>query len=162
MSFGKALSSVSIGCMAYATFALGCFWKPDMIFSKLSGVTEVIVGYTGGTVNNPTYKMVCSGETGHAESVQVTYDPEKIAYTDLLNVFWNSHDPTQVNRQGPDVGEQYRSVIFYHDENQKKLAEESKNTQSERSEKPIATAILPAGEFFKAEEYHQKYLEKNK
>jgi peptide-methionine (S)-S-oxide reductase len=145
-----------------ATFALGCFWKPDRIFSNLDGVVEVKVGYSGGHVDNPTYEMVCGGETGHAETVQVEYDPKKVSYEILLDAFWNSHDPTQVNRQGPDVGEQYRSVIFYYDDEQKRVAEESKKrlTESGKYDKPIATGIVRASKFYKAEDYHQKYLEK--
>lgn len=145
-----------------ATFALGCFWHPDQVFSDLEGVESVTVGYTGGTIENPTYELVCTGTTGHAESIEVKFDPSKISYAELLSVFWKSHDPTQVNRQGPDIGEQYRSVIFYHNNDQKKLAEESKTAlaKSGKYDTQIATAILKAGKFYKAEEYHQKYFRK--
>lgn len=136
-----------------ATFAAGCFWGVEEAFRNLKGVIETEVGYTGGKTENPTYEEVCSDKTGHAEAVKVTYDPDKISYQGLLKVFWEIHDPTQLNRQGPDVGSQYRSVIFYHTPEQKKLAEESK----ENIEGTV-TEIVPAGPFYRAEEYHQKYI----
>jgi methionine-S-sulfoxide reductase len=146
-----------------ATFAAGCFWGVEANFQKISGVLDTIVGYTGGEVENPTYHMVCSDHTGHAEAVQITYDPEKIAYKDLLKAFFDLHDPTTPNRQGPDVGSQYRSVIFYHDDEQRKTAEQVK-TELDASGKyryPIVTQIMPADDFYKAEEYHQRYYAKN-
>jgi len=149
--------------MATATFAAGCFWHVEHAFRQVKGVSEVESGYTGGHVENPGYKTVCRGDTGHAEAVRVQYDPERVRYEDLLAVFWESHDPTQVNRQGPDVGTQYRSAIFYHDDAQREAAERSKNELkwSGRRCAPIATEIVPAGEFYRAEEYHQRYFEKN-
>jgi len=148
--------------MARATFAMGCFWKPEMIFRNVPGVVDATVGYTGGHVRNPSYRQVCSGETGHAEAVQVEYDPERIGYEDLLEVFWRNHDPTQRNRQGPDIGHQYRSAIFWHDEDQRACAQASLAAQqrSGRFERPIATEIEPLETFWPAEAYHQRYLEK--
>jgi peptide-methionine (S)-S-oxide reductase len=145
-----------------ALFGAGCFWGVEAAFRKMEGVTATAVGYAGGKTENPTYREVCSDRTGHAEVVQVKFDPEKVSYEKLLDAFWKLHDPTQVNRQGPDVGSQYRSVVFYHDEDQKKAAEESKKALEESGahSKPIATQIEPAPEFYMAEEYHQQYLEK--
>jgi len=150
--------------MATATFAAGCFWGVEAEFRKLDGVIDTQVGYTGGDTPNPDYKSVCTGRTGHAEAVQVTYDPERIGYDDLLRTFWDIHDPTQVNRQGPDVGTQYRSAILVHDAEQRRLAEESKANEgaSGRHRRPIATEITDAGTFWRAEEYHQRYLEKKR
>ncbi|QQS38484.1 peptide-methionine (S)-S-oxide reductase MsrA [Candidatus Woesebacteria bacterium] len=145
-----------------ATFALGCFWHPDEIFSKLPGVTNVIVGYAGGSQENPTYDMVCSGKTGHVEAIEVFYDPEVISYEKLLDTFWSSHDPTQTNGQGVDIGTQYKSVIFYHDDKQKLLAETSKFSQAKLHNKEIATQIIQTPKFYQAEEYHQKYLLKKR
>lgn len=147
----------------FATFAAGCFWGVEANFLKLPGVLDTVVGYTGGEVPNPTYRMVCSDHTGHAEAVQITYDPEKIAYKDLVSAFFELHDPTTPNRQGPDVGSQYRSVIFYHDEEQQKTAEQVKSNldASGKYRYPIVTQIVPADDFFKAEDYHQRYYEKN-
>ena len=146
-----------------ATFAAGCFWGVEAAYRQIKGVKSTQVGYMGGDMPNPTYEDVCSDATGHAEAVEVTYDPSKVSYDDLLKVFWDNHDPTQVNRQGPDVGTQYRSVIFYQTEKQKKAAMASLQ-QLQKSEKykgkKIATAIVPAGTFYRAEEYHQQYLEK--
>ncbi|MDO8511423.1 MAG: peptide-methionine (S)-S-oxide reductase MsrA [Nanoarchaeota archaeon] len=141
--------------MQIATFALGCFWEPEEIFSKVKGVISTTVGYMGGKVENPSYEQVCGGKTGHAEVVQIEFDPAKVSYKKLLETFWKIHDPTQLNRQGLDVGNQYRSVIFYHNEEQKKLAGKSKP-------KNAVTEIVPAKRFYKAEEYHQKYLQKGK
>lgn len=146
--------------MLLATFGAGCFWRVEEAFRTLPGVISTAVGYSGGKTKNPTYEDVCSDSTGHVEVVQVEYDSEKISYEKLLNVFWENHNPTQVNRQGWDVGTQYRSVIFYHDEEQKKIAEKSKKEldSSKKFPKPIATSIEPVKLFYAAEEYHQKYL----
>jgi peptide-methionine (S)-S-oxide reductase len=145
-----------------ATFGAGCFWGVEAEFRKIKGVKRTEVGYEGGHTERPTYQDVCTNKTGHAEVVQIEYDPNEVTYEDLLNVFWENHDPTQVNRQGPDVGTQYRTVVFYHNDEQKRLAEESKRGLSEsgRFRKPIATEITPAKDFWRAEEYHQQYLEK--
>lgn len=146
-----------------ATFAAGCFWTPEEIFRTTLGVIDTDVGFMGGNYANPSYEKVCTGITGHAEVTQVTYDPQKISYEELLKIFWDMHDPTQVNRQGPDHGAQYRSAIFYHTDAQKKDAEASKaeRTASGTYDKPIATEIVPAGPFYKAEEYHQEYVRKH-
>jgi len=143
-----------------ATFGAGCFWGVEDAFMKLDGVKETAVGFMGGTKENPTYEEVCTDKTGHAEVVQLKFDQEEVSYEKLLEVFWSIHDPTHVNRQGPDTGSQYRSVIFYHDEKQKELAENSKEKESKKHDKPIATEIVPVAEFYKAEEYHQKYHQK--
>jgi peptide-methionine (S)-S-oxide reductase len=145
-----------------ATFGAGCFWCVEDIFRTTPGVTATAVGYGGGHTKNPTYEEVCTDETGHAELVQVEFDPNVLSYEKLLNVFWNSHDPTQLNKQGPDIGTQYRSVIFCHDSEQQKIAQESKQRldQSGKFGKKIATQVLPAPEFYRAEEYHQKYYVK--
>jgi len=146
-----------------ATFAAGCFWSVEAAFRSVKGVRDVVSGYSGGHTDNPSYEEVCSGDTGHAESVQVTFNSNLVSYEQLLGVFWTIHDPTQVNRQGPDVGEQYRSVIFFHTPEQEKMARKSKEmlNKSGRFARPVATAIEPAGEFYSAEEYHQRYLEKH-
>jgi peptide-methionine (S)-S-oxide reductase len=148
--------------MEKATFGAGCFWGVEATFREVKGVTATRVGYLGGTFKNPTYRDVCSGRTGHAEVVEVTYDPERVTYDDLLKVFWENHDPTQLNRQGPDHGEQYRSAIFFHTPEQEKAAQASKQRleQAGRYRKPIVTQITPATEFYEAEDYHQQYLEK--
>ena len=144
-----------------ATFAAGCFWHVEGLFRKVKGVSSATSGYTGGATPNPSYDDVCTDRTGHAEAVQVEYDPEQISYAELLKVFWENHNPTTLNRQGPDVGTQYRSAIFYHDPEQENAAKESmKNLQESMPEKKIVTEITPAKEFFKAEEYHQRYFEK--
>ena len=147
---------------AKATFAGGCFWCMEHPFDQLPGVVSVTSGYTGGRTKNPSYGEVSSGSTGHAESIQIVYDPKKIGYEKLLHVFWRNVDPTTPNRQFCDAGTQYRSAIFYHDEEQRKLAEESKRVleRSKRFGGPIVTEIVPASEFYPAEEYHQQYLEK--
>ena len=142
-----------------ATFGAGCFWKPEAEFRKVEGVVDTAVGYEGGHVDDPTYEQVCTGKTGHAEVVRVTYDPNRISYGELLQLFWRMHDPTQVNRQGPDVGDQYRTVIFTHSPEQVEAAEASKETEQGRHKEPIATLIEPATGFYMAEEYHQCYLE---
>ncbi|BDZ71119.1 peptide-methionine (S)-S-oxide reductase MsrA [Methanobacterium petrolearium] len=145
-----------------ATFGAGCFWGVEDAFRKLDGVVETAVGYAGGNFEQPSYQDVCTGVTGHAEVVEVTYNPTIISYSDLLDFFWNIHDPTTRNRQGPDVGAQYRSVIFYHTPEQGKLAHESKKNLDSSGRYPgkIVTEILPAPHFWKAEEYHQQYMEK--
>ncbi|HET9486450.1 MAG TPA: peptide-methionine (S)-S-oxide reductase MsrA [Chryseosolibacter sp.] len=146
-----------------ATFGSGCFWCTEAIFLNVDGVTSVISGYTGGKVKNPTYKEVCSGLTGHAEVVQIIFDPRKVSYEQLLEIFWQTHDPTTLNQQGADVGTQYRSVIYYHSDGQKKSAEWYKNRLEEEGafDKPIVTEISPATTFYKAEDYHQNYYNSN-
>lgn len=148
--------------MAVATFAAGCFWGVEAGFRQIKGVTATTVGYEGGTLKNPTYKDVCTDRTGHAEVVQVEFDPAQVSYDDLLNAFWELHDPTQVNRQGPDYGTQYRTAIFFHTPEQEAAAKASKEAlqKSGKFRRPIATEITPAGEFWPAEDYHQQYLEK--
>jgi peptide-methionine (S)-S-oxide reductase len=148
--------------MAKATFAAGCFWGVEATFRQIPGVTSTRVGYIGGQFKNPTYKDVCSSRTGHAEAVEVDFDPAKVPYEDLLAVFWANHDPTQLNRQGPDFGTQYRSAIFYHSPEQAQAAQNSKTRleQSGTYNRPIVTQIVPAETFYEAEDYHQQYLEK--
>lgn len=145
-----------------ATFGAGCFWGVEVTFRNVRGVKDALVGYLGGTLANPTYKDVCTGRTGHAEVVQVEYDPAEATYAKLLDVFWGNHDPTTLNRQGPDVGAQYRSAIFYHTPEQKRLAEESKASveAAGKFRRPIVTEITEASTFYPAEDYHQRYLEK--
>lgn len=145
-----------------ATFGAGCFWGVEIAFRQIPGVIDALAGYSGGTLPNPTYEDVCSDRTGHAEVVEVTFDPTRVSYDTLLDVFFTSHDPTQLNRQGPDVGRQYRSAIFYHGEEQKAAAETARRKwdASGRWKRPIVTEISPAAPFWKAEEYHQRYLEK--
>lgn len=145
-----------------ATFAAGCFWGIEAAFQRIPGVIDAAVGYSGGHTENPTYKDVCTDETGHAEVVQVTFDPAKLSYEKLLDAFWEMHDPTQVNRQGPDFGSQYRTAIFFHSPEQKAAAEKSKAAlqASGKYRKPIATEITAASTFYRAEDYHQRYLEK--
>lgn len=154
--------STDIAQQQLATFGAGCFWGVEETFRRTPGVIDTAVGYAGGTTERPTYEDVCSDETGHAEVVQVTFDPRKVSYEQLLEVFWQAHDPTQVNRQGPDTGSQYRSVVFYHDEVQRQAAEASKQVldRSGKHRRPIATLIEPAPPFWRAEEYHQQYLAK--
>jgi len=148
--------------MAKATFAAGCFWGVEATFRQITGVLSTRVGYIGGKTANPTYQDVCTDRTGHAEAVEVEFDPNQVKYSDLLKVFWENHDPTQVDRQGPDWGTQYRSAIFYHSPEQAKESEASKEAleNSHRYSKPIATQIVPAVTFYPAEDYHQQYLEK--
>jgi len=148
--------------MEKATFGAGCFWGVEEAFRQVPGVTATAVGYLGGTLPNPTYRDVCSGSTGHAEVVEVEFDPERISYRQLLEIFWSNHDPTTLNRQGPDHGAQYRSAIFYHTPEQSRAAAESKAEmdRSGRFRRPIVTEITPASTFYRAEEYHQRYLEK--
>ena len=146
-----------------ATFGAGCFWHVVDLLRKTKGVKSTQVGYIGGKLTNPTYEEVCTDTTGHAEAVQVEYDPNEISYDELLKVFWSNHDPTSLNRQGPDIGNQYRSAIFFHDKEQEKIAQKSKEEleKSGRFQKRIVTEIVPAPEFYKAEEYHQKYFQKH-
>lgn len=148
--------------MEKATFAAGCFWGVEAAFRKVNGVISTRVGYCGGTLENPTYQDVCTDRTGHAEAVEVTYDPAVVSYEELLNVFWTIHDPTQLNRQGPDVGTQYRSAIFFHNPLQESSAHTARAqlNQSGRFKKEIVTRIEPIDDFWEAEEYHQQYLEK--
>ena len=147
-----------------ATFAAGCFWGVEATFQKVDGVINTTVGYSGGTTKDPSYKEVCTGKTGHAESVQIEFDPNIISYEDLLKLFWNCHTPTTLNRQGADIGTQYRSAIFYHNDTQEELAKKSRDelNRSKKYDSEIVTEIVHAGEFYIAEEYHQKYLEKKK
>ena len=148
--------------MAKATFAAGCFWGIEAAFRKVDGVTDTWVGYAGGSTQNPTYEQVCSGQTGHAEVVEVDFAAEKVSYDELLDVFWNIHAPTQLNRQGPDVGTQYRTAVFYHDEDQKLVAEVSKEKREASGchSNPIVTEVIEASDFWIAEDYHQRYFEK--
>lgn len=148
--------------MKKATFGAGCFWGVEAAFRRIPGVVTTAVGYMGGAFENPTYHDVCSGTTGHAEVVQLDYDPSKVSYDDLLNVFWSIHDPTTLNRQGPDLGAQYRSVIFFHDADQQAaaLASKRKLELGHTHRQPVVTEITPASTFYRAEEYHQQYLEK--
>ena len=150
--------------MEQATFGAGCFWGVEAAFRQLEGVRETSVGYSGGHSINPTYEDVCGGNTGHVEVVRIIFDPEVITYESLLNTFWASHDPTQVNRQGPDIGSQYRTVIFVHDEVQRKIAEESKDQlqASQNGIRIIATTIEEVGDYWMAEDYHQQFIEKRR
>ena len=146
-----------------ATFAAGCFWHVEDLLSKTKGVKSTQVGYIGGQLSNPTYEEVCTDKTGHAEAVEVEYDPDEISYEKLLDVFWNNHNPTTLNRQGPDVGIQYRSVILYHNDEQKEIAEISKQKLDKSGQygRPVVTEIVSTPIFYKAEEYHQKYFKKH-
>ncbi|REJ86993.1 MAG: peptide-methionine (S)-S-oxide reductase [Planctomycetota bacterium] len=148
---------------AVATFGGGCFWCTEAVFLQMRGVQSVVSGYSGGSAPNPTYEQVCSKQTGHAEVIQITYDPEVVSFAELLDVFFHTHDPTTVDRQGNDVGPQYRSVIFYHDEQQREVAEAVKAEldQSGRFDGPIVTSIEPLSEFYPAEDYHQDYFARN-
>ena len=150
--------------MALATVAGGCFWCTEAVFKRLRGVNAVLSGYTGGTVANPTYEQVCSGRTGHAEAVQIDFDPSEISYEDLLHVFFKLHDPTTLNRQGGDVGTQYRSAVFYHDEEQREIAERVKREvdASKMYDDPVVTEITPAGEYYPAEDYHLDFYDQNR
>jgi peptide-methionine (S)-S-oxide reductase len=145
-----------------ATFGAGCFWGVEAAFRKVEGVVDATVGYSGGRTENPTYKDVCSSTTGHAEVVEVEYDPSKVSYEELLEVFWENHDPTTPNRQGPDLGSQYRSAIFFHTPEQEAAAHASKERVQSRFRNPIVTEITPVSEFYRAEEYHQRYFEKSR
>ncbi|MEP6801659.1 MAG: peptide-methionine (S)-S-oxide reductase MsrA [Acidobacteriota bacterium] len=148
--------------MNKATFGAGCFWGVEAAFRQVPGVLSTAVGYSGGTLQDPTYRDVCGGRTGHAEVVEVEYDPERVSYGELLDVFWENHDPTTLNRQGPDVGEQYRSAVFFHDPDQESAARASRETveKSGRYRRPVVTEITAASTFWRAEDYHQQYLEK--
>lgn len=143
-----------------ATFAAGCFWGVEEAFRHIKGVTSTTVGYTGGTKENPSYKDVCTGTTGHAEAVEVEFDPAQVSYRELVAAFFQNHNPTTLNRQGPDVGAQYRSAIFYHDEKQREAAERANERAQQKWEPPIVTQIVPASEFYAAEGYHQDYLQR--
>lgn len=148
--------------MQKAMFGAGCFWGIETTFRQVPGVEDVAVGYAGGETDNPTYKQVCTGTTGHTEVVEIDFDPEKVSYEQLLDVFWQCHDPTTLNRQGPDIGSQYRSAIYYYDENQQRIATASKAAleANGRLRSPVVTEITPAPTFWRAEEYHQQYLAK--
>lgn len=146
--------------MAKATFAAGCFWGVEDVFRQVPGVIDAISGYTGGHADQPTYHQVCSDTTGHAEAVEVTYDPSKISFEELAEVFFEIHDPTQLNRQGPDIGSQYRSAIFFHDAEQEVAAHTAKAATQTKRSRPVVTEIVPASPFWPAEEYHQRYFEK--
>jgi peptide-methionine (S)-S-oxide reductase len=158
----RELAPPAVG-METATFGNGCFWCTEAVFQRLKGVQAVTSGYSGGTLKSPTYRQVCTGTTGHAEAIQITYDPALISYPELLEVFWQTHDPTTLNRQGNDVGTQYRSAIFYHSDKQKELAEEYKKKldASGAFGQPIVTEIVPFKEFYRAEDYHQNYFNEN-
>lgn len=158
-----SLKKENVSSIEIATFANGCFWCTEAIFEQLDGVISAVSGYTGGQTPNPTYKEVCTGETGHAECLQITYNPSKISFDELLEIFWQTHDPTTLNRQGADIGTQYRSAIFYHNNEQKEKAEEYKAELNARGafENPIVTEITVFGKFYPAEDYHQQYFETN-
>ena len=149
-----------------ATFGAGCFWHVEELFRKTKGVKSTMVGYCGGRTENPTYEDVCMDTTGHAESVEIEFEPQEISYEELLKIFWNNHDPTTPNRQGPDIGTQYRSVVFYHTPEQQKIAIDTKNKLNlitkEKFQREIVTEIKPEGEFYEAESYHQQYFEKKR
>jgi peptide-methionine (S)-S-oxide reductase len=147
---------------ATATLAGGCFWCTEALFQRIKGVNKTVSGYSGGQINNPTYEHVSGGDTGHAEAIQISFDPKKISYTDLLYIFFRTHDPTTLNRQGVDIGTQYRSVIFYHNKTQKREAERAKNEAQKLYDKQIVTEIKPFEAFYQAEEYHQNYYNSNK
>lgn len=159
----KSMTANASNGLQVATFGNGCFWCTEAIFQNIDGVTKVESGYSGGKVKNPTYKEVCSGLTGHAEVIQLTYDPNKVSYDELLEVFWQTHDPTTLNRQGNDEGTQYRSVVFYHNAEQKQLAESYKKKLDAAGafDSPIVTEITPFSTFYKAEDYHQNYYNLN-
>jgi len=146
--------------MEKATFAAGCFWGVEARFREIDGVIDTRVGYTGGHLDEPDYRRVCAGDTGHAESVEVTFDPEKVSYEDLVSIFFAMHDPTSLDRQGPDIGKQYRSAIFTHSAEQQKIAERVRDRAQATHHHPIVTEIVPVDTFWRAEEYHQRYLEK--
>ncbi len=159
---GRQLYSMTEKSLQLATFAAGCFWGVEEAFRQLKGVKSTMVGYTGGTLENPTYEDVCTDQTGHAEAVQILYDQKEVPYEQLLQVFWSIHDPTTRNRQGPDIGSQYRSMISYHNSEQETISKKSKEEleRSGRFRNKIVTEIVPASKFYKAEDYHQKYYEK--
>jgi peptide-methionine (S)-S-oxide reductase len=156
-------TQINLANMEQATFGAGCFWCVEAVFQRIKGVEKIVSGYAGGKTKNPNYKAVCTGETGHAEVCQITYDPSKVSFDELLEVFWKTHDPTTLNRQGNDVGTQYRSVIYYHNDAQKQLAEKYKKELDEVKafDRPIVTEISPLPEFYVAEDYHQNYYNQN-
>jgi len=156
------MSGASTARQELATFGGGCFWCMEAVLQRTEGVLSVTSGYAGGTTRNPTYEEVCTGDTGHAEVIQVAYDPERLGYTDLLDMFWQAHDPTTPNRQGADVGSQYRSIILYHDEKQKAAAEQSREKAQAKVRAPIVTEIKPLETFWKAEGYHQDYYNQHR
>jgi peptide-methionine (S)-S-oxide reductase len=158
---GEKQKGGAMGSAEKATFGAGCFWCVEAVFERLDGVSAVDAGYTGGTVPNPSYEQVCAGKTGHVEVAQITFDPSKVSFAQLLDLFWKAHDPTTMNRQGADVGEQYRSVIFYQDEKQKTTAENSLREARKNFSSPIVTAIEPLKTFYRAENYHQDYFRNN-
>jgi len=160
-TMNAAESSKSTNATELATYGGGCFWCVEAIFQRLDGVKSVTSGYAGGKTANPTYKEICNGDTGHAEVIQIEYDPKKISFQDLLDVFWQAHDPTTLNRQGADRGTQYRSIILYHSETQKEQAEASKKAAAGQFRDPIVTEIVPLTKFYKAEDYHQNYFNQN-
>lgn len=155
----SGMSATNLEGMQRAIFAAGCFWGVEAAFREIEGVVATRVGYTGGTIAGPTYEQVCSGNTGHAEAVQVWFDPDVVSYSELLDAFWSIHDPTTRDRQGWDFGSQYRSAIFFHDAEQEQFATASRDQRQDSVLKPIVTEIVPAAEFFDAEEYHQRYFE---
>ncbi len=157
----KTMTTMQTNKTELATFGGGCFWCTEAIFQMLPGVKSVASGYAGGSVENPTYEQVCSGETGHAEVIQVEFDPQKISYEKLLETFWEAHDPTTLNRQGADTGTQYRSIILYHSDEQKAVAEKSKSVAQKNLSRPIVTEIVPLKKFYKGEGYHQNYYRTN-
>ena len=163
-SWQKRYNLFFFHCFVKATFANGCFWCTEAIFARLDGVKSVVPGYSGGTVENPSYEQVCTGKTGYAEAAQIEFDPDIISFEKLLDIFWHTHDPTTLNRQGNDVGTQYRSAIFYHDEEQKQNAERSKKEieESHVYKDPIVTEIIPLIKFYLAEDYHKKYYDNNR
>jgi peptide-methionine (S)-S-oxide reductase len=160
-SFAFAQDGRKVPLMEKATFGAGCFWCVEAVFERLDGIISVTSGYAGGTTPNPTYEDVCTGRTGHAEVAQITFDPSKITFDQLLKVFWESHDPTSLNRQGTDIGTQYRSVIFYHNDEQKAAAEKSRASAQKEFDNPIVTQIQPLKVFYAAENYHQDYYRNN-
>ena len=159
----RTMTDQTMNQEAVATFGGGCFWCVEAVFQKVPGVKSVTSGYTGGHLSDPTYRDVSRGDSGHAEVVRIAFDPNTVSYEELLDLFWQAHDPTQLNRQGADVGTQYRSVIFYHDEEQQRLAEASRNRLEAAGthDRPIVTQIVPAEEFYRAEDYHQDYFRNN-
>ncbi len=159
---GEGQKGKTMGSVEKATFGAGCFWCVEAVFQRIDGVKSVVPGYTGGKTENPTYKQVCSGTTGHAEVAQITFDPAKVSYEKLLDVLWDAHDPTTLNRQGADAGTQYRSAIFYHNEKQKVAAEKSKLQAQKGFDSPIVTEIQPLTKFYAAEDYHHNYYNDNK
>jgi peptide-methionine (S)-S-oxide reductase len=158
---GAPRTRTDVDGLRRATFAAGCFWGVEASFREIEGVVKTSVGYTGGRASDPSYEQVCSGATGHAEAVEVWFDPASVTYGELLNAFWSMHDPTTADRQGWDFGTQYRSAIFFHDQEQERLATASRDQHQERLSRPIVTEIVPASMFYDAEEYHQRYFEKH-